>query len=265
MVIDNFFIHYTKPRQYLYGGENYVDVYKAMESGKTFKKAKTIENISLLDMTFEQFRDIGRELLDVDTGILLNSGQFIFNIFEFEKIPLQENLRKDLVEWRLKKVFPENLEEYVHDFFKISKNKIISVLFKKSFKEKIEGMFVENGIELTCMGNSTVEIMNYAARKKKETPDFFVEIDKNLSMVVFADRGVPFYIRRFRSNNPAGIVAEVLKTVNFVKNSYSTVQASYYLAADPVDVDYNFIRDELAKQDLHALEMKSKDQLLFAR
>jgi hypothetical protein len=263
MVIDRFLIHYKIPGQYIYWGEKSVDIYKRPEQGRNLKKTAAIEDVSLADITSAEFGEIASELHDVDTGVILYSGQFIFNIFEFDKIPFQEGLRKDLVEWRLKKVFPENIDDYVHDFFKVSKERILSVLFKKSLKEKIEGMFAVNGVPLIYLGNSTVEIMTHLTRKKGSAPDFFIEIDKALSMVVFLSRGVPYYIRKFRIDQAAGIVGEVVKTINFVKNSYAKVPRTYSLAADPADVDVPFIKDELTKLALIPLAAVNKEQLLF--
>jgi hypothetical protein len=266
MVIDSYLIHYKRPNQYLYWGEKGVDIYRLTETEKKqkfFQKIRSIPNISLLDITYEAFQDIRRDLLNEDTGVLFNSGQFIFNIFEFEKIPFQHNLKKDLVEWRLKKVFPENLDDYAHDFFKLSKKRVLSVLFKKSIKVKIEELFHDNDLPLIFMGNSTIEIINQTAKRKTAAPDFIIETDKSLTMLIFLQNGIPYYFRKFRSGNAEGIISEVAKTVNFVKSSYSKIPTTYTLAADPADTDFNFMRDELAKQELRPLDMKNKEQLLF--
>ena len=146
MVIDHFFIRFKTTSQYIYWGENYADIYRMSESDKTFTKIHSFDNVSISKITAYQFQDIARELLKVDTGIILNSGPFIFNIFEFEKLPFQERLKKELVEWRLKKIFPENITEYEHDFFKLDKKRILSVLLKKSLKENIENLFKENEV-----------------------------------------------------------------------------------------------------------------------
>jgi hypothetical protein len=265
MVIDRFFIHYKPSTQYIYWGENGVDVYKRSDSGKNLKKSNTFANVSLTDITSDEFAAIARELQSVDTGVVLNSSQFIFNIFEFEKIPFQEGLKRDLVEWRLKKVFPENIDDYAHDYFKLSKDRILSILFKKSLKEKIENLFAENGVQVIYMGNSTVEIMNHLTGKKSLAPDFFIEIDKGLSMAVFLDRGVPYYIRKFRSDRAAGIAGELVKTVNFVKNSYAKVPRRYSIAADPADVDLQVIKDELSIQALQPLNMENKVPMFLPR
>lgn len=263
MVIDRFFIHYKPPAQYIYWGEKGMDIYKPSDSGKNFNKSNTFTNVSLTAVTVDEFAVIAKELQSVDTGVILNSSQFIFNIFEFEKIPFKEGLKKDLVEWRLKKVFPENIADYAHDYFKLSKDRVLSILFKKSLKEKIENLFAESGVPLIYMGNSTVEIMNHLTGKKRLAPDFFIETDKGLSMAVFMDRGVPYYIRKFRSDRAAGIAGEIVKTINFVKNSYAKVPRSYAIAADPADVDLQLIRDELSTQALQPLDMKNKDPMFF--
>ncbi len=263
MVIDRFFIHYKPPAQYIYWGEKGMDVYKTGESGKNLNKSNTYANVSLTAVTADDFALIAKEWQSQDTGVVLNSAQFIFNIFEFEKIPFQEGLKKDLVEWRLKKVFPENIDDYVHDFFKLSKDRVLSILFKKSLKEKIEGLFAQSGVPLIYMGNSTVEIINHLTGKKRSAPDFFIEIDKGLSMAVFLDRGIPYYIRRFRSDRAGGIAGEIVKTINFVKNSYAKVPRSYSIAADPADVDLQVIKEELSMQDLQPLGPENKYPIFF--
>ena len=265
MVIDNFFIHYKKPAQYVYWGENDLDIYKVPDSEKIPRKIKSIENVSISDLNADGFRDIAVELQQIETGLVMTSGHFIFNIFEFEKIPIQEGLRKDLVEWRLQKVFPENINDYVHNFFKLDKTHILSILLKKSLKEKIEDLFAENSIDLIYIGNSTVEIMNHVALLKKTAPDFFIEIEKNLSMVVFLNQGRPYYIRKFRSDRAIDAAGEVSKTVNFVKNSYARVPRTYLAAMNHPhpEMDSLTIKDELAKLEVRELDLKNREELFF--
>jgi hypothetical protein len=265
MVIEDFFIHYQLPAQYLYWGENYVDLYRFTDTEKTFTKIASLENVSAAAIQADQFRDIARQLLKVDTGVVLNSGQFIFNIFEFEKIPWQDSTRKELVEWRLKKVFPENIGDYVHDFFKLSKNRILSILLKKSLKEKIEGLFRENGISLVHLGNSTVEIINHVGRLKKGAPDFFIEIDNTLSLTVFQDHSLPFYIRKFRGAQATDIVNEVVKTINFVKNSYAKTPRTFSLLVRRFPEDARLIKDELSRRELLPLELKRDRPFIFPK
>jgi hypothetical protein len=263
MVIDHFFIQHKKPAQYVYWGENYLDIYNASDPGKGFIKTHSIDNVSLMEMNTSEFGDIARVLTGVDTGIILNSSAFIFNIFEFEKIPWQEGLKSELVEWRLKKVFPENIADYELNFFRLDKKRILSILFKKSLKEHIENLFRENGISLTYLGNSTVEMINHLVKLKKDAPEFFIEMDKNLSISVFLGQGVPYYIRKFRADQAVDVVNEVTKTINFVKNSYSRVPRTCSLMIRRSDIELHTVSDELSKMEIMPLDLKNSEQFIF--
>lgn len=260
VIIDNFFIHYKRPGQYIFAGENYLDIYKYLD--KSFQKTRTIENISIFDPGSDNFEGVTRELDAVDTGIILNSAYYIFNIFDFEKIPLREDLQQEIVEWRLRKVFPENIEEYDHQFFKLSKNKILSILFKKSFKEKIEELFTANDLNLIYLGNSTVNIINNVVAQKI-SPDFFIEIDRDLFIIVFQNRSMPFYIRKFRNENESEVKGEIVKTINYVKNSYSQVPRTYSIISNRSDLDVDLIGDELSKLDIHPQNLKNRENLFL--
>lgn len=252
MVIENFFIHYHIPSQFLYAGDKRVDMYNEPDARKKHsrRKFKTVENISFPDINTDRFLEIARDLTKIDTGLILNSSQFIFNIFEFEKIPWQEGMRRELVEWRLKKVFPENLNDYWHQYYNLNKKRILSILFKKNSRERIEELFSTHNINLTYLGNSTVEIINHLAHLKKKSPDFFIEVDGSLVMIVFLDCGIPFYIRKFRVDQPDEIASEAIKTTNYVKNNYNKLPRLYSLIADTTTTDFHLIRDELAKHDI---------------
>jgi hypothetical protein len=263
MVIDHFFIQYKQPVQYIYWGEDYLDVYKVSDPNKGFIKTHTFDHVSLSAVNASEFQDIARVLLDVDTGIILNSGPFIFNIFEFEKVPWQEGLKKELVEWRVKKVFPENIADYEHDFFKLDKKRILSILFKKSLKEHIENLFQENDISLTYMGNSTVEMINHIVKLKKAPPDFFIEMDKTLFIIVFLGQGLPYYFRKFRADQTADIVSEVEKTINFVKNSYSRVPRTCSLMIRHSDLELQTVYDELSRMEILPLDLKNNERFIF--
>lgn len=263
MVIENIFIQYKKPAQYVFLGENYLDIYKTSNSGKGFTKTHSFDNVSLSGMNTSEFGDIARVLPDLDTGIILNCSAFIFNIFEFEKLPWQEGVKRELVEWRLKKVFPENIADYEHNFFKLGKKRILSILFKKSLKEHIENLFRENGISLTYIGNSTVEMTNHLVKLKKDTPDFFIEMDKSLLITVFLGQSIPYYIRKFRADQAADIVNEVTKTINYVKNSYSRVPRTCSLMIHRSDIEFHVISDELSKMEILPLDLKNNEQFIF--
>lgn len=260
VIIEDIFIHYKQPEQFLFIGENYVDVFKRLN--KSFQKTRSIEDISFFNATPEQFGAVVRELAAVDTGIILNSGYYIFNILDFEKIPIRDSLRQEIVEWRLRKVFPENIEEYDHRFFTLNRKKILSILFKNSLKEVVEARFAANNLVLTYTGNSTVNIMNHVL-KEKVSPDFFIEINGNLFIIVFQEQSVPFYIRKFRSTNETEAGAEVLKTINYVKNSYSKTPRTYSLIIGRTDLNLDGVKAELSALDIRPLELKHKEMLFL--
>lgn len=276
MVIENFFIHHHMPSQFLYAGEKRVELYKAEDmkssgnsSEKGPRKYKTIESFSLTgtDIDADKFLEISRELLDVDTGLVLNSSQFIFNIFEFDKLPWQPGMRRELVEWRLKKVFPENINDYWHEYYRLGRKRVFSILFRKHLKERLEDLFKSNNVSLTYMSNSTVEIINRIAESKNSAPDFFIEVDGPLVIAVFLDKGVPYYVRKFRVDQVEEIAGEAVKTTNYVKNSYSKVPRTYALIADFSETDSHLIRDELAKHEILPWQgtdkSTAKEQLIF--
>jgi hypothetical protein len=268
VIIENFFIHYKRPAQLVFAGENYLDIYKYVNN--SFQKTRSFDDAPIFDLTAESFGAAARELSIVgadaanaiDTGIILNSTYYIFNILDFEKIPLREELRKEIVEWRLRKVFPENIEDYDHRFFKLDKNKILSILFKKSLKEKIEKLFTQSRIKLTYMGNSTVNNIDNVLRQKS-SPDFFIEIDRGLFIVVFQKHSVPFYIRKFRGQHENEVVAEIVKTINYIKNNYAQTPRTYSIIANRCELNLDVVKQELLGQDIRALDLKNKDKLFL--
>ena len=260
MVIDTYFMFYKKPAQYIFSGENHLDLYKT--SNKRLNRIKTYENTSIFDLNSSNFEEIKAELDSTETGIILNSGYFIFNIFEFDKIPLRENLLRDIVEWRVKKIFPEDIVHYEHNFFRVSRNKILSILFKKSLREKIEALFEDKLSSLIYMGNSTVEIINNL-KNSMFSPDLFIEINRNLSIFVFMTDSIPFYIRKFRSDTPGDIVDEIGKTINFVNNNYSKTTRTCAIISNSIESQIDLIRNEMAGLNIRELSIKNSERLIL--
>lgn len=265
-IIDNFFIHFKRPQQIVFAGENYMDVYKFVD--KSFQKTRSVEDVSIFNIepgNNSGFDDVIRELKghgDVDTGVILNSSPFIFNIFDFERLPIREILQREMVEWRLRKVFPENIDDYDHQFFKLSKTRVLSVLLKKNLKQKIEELFASNNIPLTYIGNSTVNSMNNVLTIKN-APDFLVEGDRTQFIVIFQTGSLPFYIRKFRSTNESEVVAEIIKTINYVKNSHSQVPHTYSVISNNSGLDFSLVRYELMQHDVRTVDLKKKDNLFL--
>ena len=61
--------------------------------------------------------EIADRLQTVDTGIILNSDPFIYNFFEFDKLPWSGKILRELVVLEAAKIFPENIAAYDHQFF----------------------------------------------------------------------------------------------------------------------------------------------------
>jgi hypothetical protein len=259
MGIDNFFLHFRIPRQFICIRDDYFELFEV--DGKKVRKVDTVKNISVLDLDAAGFLGLKSKLKDKELGVILNSGHFIFNIFEFDKIPLRENLKRDLINWKIKKVFPENLDQYEHDYYKLDKKRILSILFKRSLKEKIESLASDEEFTITYLGNSTVEIMNNIFRGMQK-PDFFLEMDDNLSIIVFQNGSVPFYIRKFRIENMDDVSEELQKTLHFVKNTYSMVPRSYALVSNIAAPLLNTIREKLSSIDIREMDF-SNHQGLF--
>lgn len=260
MGLENLFLHYKNPHQFIYIGDDYFELYESDRG--SIKKVSTIESISVFDLTTDEFLKIISKFKGKETGIILNSAHFIFNIFEFDKIPFREKLKRDLIDWKIKKVFPENIDHYEHEYFKLNKNRILSIMFKKSLKERIEHLTANNDFSITYLGNSTVEIMNNIF-KSNQKPNFFVEMDKQLSIIVFQDHSIPFYIRKFRVEKKDDVFEELEKTFHFVKNSYSIIPQSFTLVSNISPSFLNTIRDKLSSIDMREMDFSEKKVLFL--
>ena len=161
-----------------------------------------------------------------------------------------------------KKVFPEDLQLYEHSFFTVGKNKILSVLVRQSIKEKIEELVDAAEINLIHMGNSTIEIIDNISWAKS-CPDFFIEVDNHLAIVVFLNNFSPYYIRKFRIDSPEDISPEILKTLNFVKGSYSMVPNTYALFANAEDFQFDMVKEQLNEAGLAEPNMKFPKKIIF--
>ena len=98
--------------------------------------------------------------------------------------------------------------------------------------EAIESAARSNGVTLGYIGNSTVELINRLFRSRTG-PDFFIEITGTEGALVFKQRDVPVYIRKFRSDSTDDLIAEIEKTVQFVRGHFSLHPAEYRIIALP--------------------------------
>jgi hypothetical protein len=162
------------------------------------------------------------------TGVVFNASPFIFNFFEFDKLPWQRQALRELVDWRLQKIFPEDSAAYDHRLFRLDRKRVLSILVRRSLLERVEAAFAGKKIPLTYIGSSTMEILA-RARRAKPAPDFFIERDGAGCTLAFLERRRPVYIRKFRNVSTADTVSEIGKTVAFVRNQYGIAPRRYWL------------------------------------
>lgn len=260
MDISRLFIRFRVPDRFFYLGDKYIEYYRIQNQQKTEKRA--FDRVSGVDFRSDQFGEMLSGIPEKsEAGVILNSSHFIFNILEFDRIPLREHLVKDLVEWKIKKVFPEDMDQYENHFFKLDRKRVLSILFRKDLKERIEEVFIGHHQSLTYFGNSTVEIMNRIFQSKK-IPDFFLEMDGNLCVVVFQHRSIPFYIRKFRIEKGEEMIDELQKTLKFVAANYLREPTSFSLISHD-DEQLALIGSELEKLGLLDLKANSSAKLYF--
>jgi hypothetical protein len=247
MDLNNLLLPERLPRQIIYAGDRHCEIFTL--ANKKIVQRRRIDGVALAELDAGSWPEIGGQLQSVDTGIIFNSAPFIYNFFEFDKLPWSRKLLKELVDWKLQKIFPENIAAYDHQFFRLNQQRIFSILVKKALLEQVESLFRENRMALIYIGNSTLEIMNRLAPLKKQ-PDFFVEIDDSSCTLVFFNRGLPIYVRKFKSGSQLDAAAEISKTVQFVKNNYGCDPRSYFFSAHQEEAFADFIAAELARENL---------------
>jgi hypothetical protein len=234
------------PRQIIYAGDRHCEIFTL--ANKRIIQRNRLAGVTLAELDAGRWPEIAARLQPVETGIILNSDPFIFNFFEFDKLPWSRKLLLELVDWKLQKIFPENIEAYDHQFFRLNKKRIFSILIKKTLLEQVESLFREKRIPLIYIGNSTLEILNRLAKRKRQ-PDFFVEIDDSSCALVFQNKG-PIYIRKFKIGSRADMAAEISKTVQFVKNNYGCDPRSYFFIDHQEEASAGGIAAELAGENL---------------
>jgi hypothetical protein len=235
------------PGQIMYAGDRHCEIF-------TLAKRKVVrrERIAVAlpaEPDGGGWPEIAAGLQPLDTGIILNSDPFIFNFFEFDRLPWSRKLLRELVDWKLQKIFPENIAAYDHRIFRLDKKRVFSILVKKALLEHLETLFRERRIPLIFIGSSTLQILNRLAGLRRR-PDFFVEMDDSSCCLVFQNQGSPIYIRKFKSGPQADMAAEISRTVQFVKNNYGCDPRLYCFIDHQADISSAGIAAELAGENL---------------
>ena len=214
------------PRQVVYAGDRHAEIVM-LQRGRISSRSR-VEGVALAEGSVEEWAGIAARLQPAETGVVFSSAPFIYNFFEFDRLPWKTKALRELVTWRLRKIFPEDIEAYDHRFFQLDRKRVLSILAPRSLTETVEQQFRARGVPLTFIGNSTVEVLA-RLQAAKPAPDFFIESDRDGCTVVFHDRRSPIYIRKFRSSSAADTVEEIGKTVAFVRNNYGVDPRRYWL------------------------------------
>ena len=214
MELNKIFIRYRDPEQVIYFGDRTIDLFRIKKGNP--RKINSFERDSG-ERIFPV--ELKRDLISTGTGIVLNSDNFVFNMLNFDKIPFRKKQKNDLVNWRVEKIFPENIHNYIHEFFQFDSNTILSVLVKNELIASLEAEIRSLGANLIYSGNSTIEIIN-SMKNTKKNPDFFIEADGRIMLAVFFKEGIPVYIRKMRSGRGADKGDEILRTVDYVEKNY---------------------------------------------
>ncbi len=214
MELKSIFIRFRIPEQIIYLGEGETDLF-IVKKGVPRKIGSYMKSSQVKVFPDE----LKRDLINVDTGIILNSGHFVFNLLNFEKIPFMKKQKDELVNWRVRKVFPENINNYHHRFFQFDKNTILSVLIKNDLKLSLENEMIKLNLNLTYFGSSIVEIIN-SLSVGGTFPDFIIETDGKLMLTIFFKNKIPVYIRKMMIGSEISPENEINKTIGFVRNNY---------------------------------------------
>jgi hypothetical protein len=224
MGLSEFFLPQRLPRQIVFAGDRHAETF--LLRGGRITRRSAFAGPALADG--DGWAAALAALLPEETGVVFSATPFIFNFFEFDKLPWQRKALREMVDWRLQKIFPEDIAAYDHRFFRLNRKRVLSILVRRSLLERVEAAFAEKKIPLTYIGSSTMEILA-RARRAKSAPDFIVERDGAGCTLVFQERRRPVYLRKFRNVSDADTVAEIGKTVAFVRNQYGIAPRRYWL------------------------------------
>lgn len=183
-------------------------------------------------------------------GVLFDPVHFIYNLFEFDHIPFSIKKQRELIEWKLQKVFPEEIGNYIHHFFKISGKTVFSILIKKKTVQRVESFFQNLGKTVTYIGSPTLEIMRRISHGKNGA-DFFIEISPTVFVLCFQKDRRLFYIRKSKYSSPEMIIEEIQKTCQFISNQFNWKPVSFSWI-DP----FRLMDPEKAVMELDAFQLR---------
>jgi hypothetical protein len=226
MGLSDLFLSERLPRQFVFAGDRHAEIVR-LQPPRGVSRSR-VEGAGLAADPAAAWGAIAPRLQPAATGVVLGAAAFIYNFFEFDRLPWKAGTLRALVTWRLQKIFPEDIAAYDHRFYRLDKKRVLSILVRRSLLAAIEGLFPDPRLPLTFVGNSTMEILA-RLQAAKPAPDFFIESDRDGCTLVFHRRRSPVYIRKFRIGPEADTVEEIGKTVAFVRGSYGVDPRRYWL------------------------------------
>ena len=142
-------------------------------------------------------------------------------------------MKDELINWQIRKLVPEKLENYYHNFFTLKKNSVFSILIKKETKLKIENMFSSAGIAPVYFGCSTIEFLNGLKKRRIDT-DLLIEMNGGQATLVFIEKFRPYYIRKIRFQNEDEAIDGLMKTTGFIDKNYGKkIRNAVFCSANP--------------------------------
>lgn len=205
------------PRQVVFAGDRHAEVFR-LRNGRVAARVP-VPGAALAEG--DGWEAVFAALAAEETGVVFGASPFIFNVFEFDRLPWRRQALSELVDWRLQKIFPENIEAYDHRWFTLGRKRVLSVLARRSLLEDTESLFRERSVPLTFVGSSTLQILDRALGAKP-APDLVIERDGAGGTLAFLQEHRPVYVRKFRaaSDSPADAGEEIGRTVAFVRGQY---------------------------------------------
>jgi len=229
MVIDKLFFSYRRPARFCVIGAGHLACFQ--EKRKRFHRLHSMDTPGMLKMSPDDATRLGSRLGDRAWGAILRSDAFIFNIFDFDQLPRSTAKRLELAQWRLQKVFPEDISLFIHRVFHLGGKRLLSVLLPQKDARMVEDWFKGQRVPLTFLGNSTVELMNRLwgggwRMLHNNSPRIMIELDHQLGVAVFQESNRPYFIRKFRCDSEEAFQREIRKTLEYVKGNYGRTPRS---------------------------------------
>ncbi len=207
MVLTEHIIGYKMPERILLSGKTFLELYRK-EKGKATIQNRWDGGVVNRDVLQSLFRSTGTG----DTGVVLSGDKFIYNILEFDKLPVRFNQKKEMVEWRLSKVFPGDPGEYDHQIVTLDRKSVLSVLLPAVIRQNTESSFQEADLKEIYIGNSFLEMCNMFSRSAPNS--MMIELGDGYCVVGF---GKPLtYVRKFNSPDLNSVIGELDRTAKHI-------------------------------------------------